>query len=118
MKRMRIRDLPFAALYITRKPYFLDERMLSVAEGFIPALYGGYKRTPAWTAHWTPGGGDTIIGCSRVGPIAAWDTPQITVAKKTASAITQYRVLANGSGGAFNNGCKRANRCLARQIQR
>jgi hypothetical protein len=103
MKRIRIRDIPWAALDATSRPYFMSEGVLSAAEGFVPSAKGGYKRTPLWSVWSAAPSGEEIIGASAVGTIADGENPQITVATKKASAnaLYQRKVLSDGTWTLF-----------------
>lgn len=102
-EKIRLRDVPILAFDGSQRPYFIKEGYLSDIAGFVPTIRGGYRRAPQWIDHYAAATGETLIGASRVGPIATGDTPQITIAtaKPSVNAIFQYKVIADGSGSRW-----------------
>jgi len=98
--KIRVRDLPLAALNPSTRPYFLPPGVLAEAAGFTPYAGGGYRRTPQWAAHKVLTEGYVLYAASPVGPIAAGGTAQITAAVTTGApghVPSQIRVLADGT---------------------
>ncbi len=102
-RKTRIRDVPIVGFNGSRKPYFVEAGVLSEIAGMTPTIKGGYRRAPQWIDHYAVAAGESIIGSSRVGPIAAGGTPQITIAtaKPTAANLIQRKVLADGTAPLF-----------------